>query len=226
MLRRCVELLTRGLRARVHDLNQSYKQSTKPGTASLVTGMVVDVTRRKRDLLAENAFLRQRMIVLKRQTPRPSLRTRDRGLLVALASRVRGWTDALIVVKPDMLKKWHREGFRIDWRRKSKGTHRTPRISPEAIALIGQMALENRTWGAKRIRDERRKLGHRINQRTVRNYMKQARRDWPPRQSGQTWATFLRNHAVRYGSVISCRPTICSSAGSSSSSSSNWARDG
>ena len=75
MLRRCVELLTRGLRARVHDLNQSYKQSTKPGTASLVTGMVVDVTRRKRDLLAENAFLRQRMIV-PAPDPRPSLRTR------------------------------------------------------------------------------------------------------------------------------------------------------
>jgi putative transposase len=57
------------------------------------------------------------------------------------------------------------------------------------------MALENRTWGAKRIRDELRKLGHRISKRTVRKCMKQARRDWPPRQSGQTWAAFLQNHA-------------------------------
>jgi putative transposase len=99
-----------------------------------------------------------------------------------------------VVVKPDTLKKWHREGFRIYWRRKSKGKSRKPRITPEAIALIQQMALENRTWGAKRIRDELRKLGHRVSKRTVRKYMKQARRDLPPRQSGQTWATFLKNH--------------------------------
>jgi putative transposase len=106
-----------------------------------------------------------------------------------------GWQDALLVVKPDTLKKWHREGFRWYWRRKSKGKPRKPRISPEAIALIQKMALENRTWGAKRIRDELRKLGHQVNKRTVRKYMKQTRRDLPPRQSGQTWATFLENHA-------------------------------
>jgi putative transposase len=103
--------------------------------------------------------------------------------------------NALLLVKPDTLKKWHREGFRLYWRRKSKGISRKPRISPEAIVLIQQMAVENRTWGAKRIRDELRKLGHRVNKRTVRKYMQQARRDWPPRQSGQTWATFLKNHA-------------------------------
>jgi putative transposase len=57
------------------------------------------------------------------------------------------------------------------------------------------MAIENRLWGAKRIRDELRKLGHRVSKRTIRKYMKRARRDLPPRQSGQTWATFLKNHA-------------------------------
>jgi putative transposase len=81
------------------------------------------------------------------------------------------------------------------WRRKSKGQARQPRIAPEAIALIQQMALENRTWGAQRIGDELRKLGHQVSKRTVRKYMKQARRDLPPRQSSQTWATFLKNHA-------------------------------
>ena len=152
MLCRCVELLTRCLNPLIHYLNQRYRQWTKPDTTSLVTSTLVDVTRSKRDLIAENAFLRQQLIVLKRQTPRPLLTPRDRGLLVALAGRVRGWTDALIVVKPDTLKKWHREGFRTYWRRKSMGAPREPRISPEAIALIHQMAIENRTWGAKRIR--------------------------------------------------------------------------
>jgi hypothetical protein len=193
MLRRCVKSLVRCLHPFFYYLNKRYKQWTKPDTESLVTGTVVDVNRSKRDLIAENAFLRQQLIVLKRQTPRPSLTRKDRGLLVLLASKVRGWQDALMVVKPDTLKKWHREGFQLYWRRKSKGKPRKPRILPEAVALIHQMAIENRTWGAKRIRDEPRKLGYRVSKRTVRKYMKQARRNLPPRESGQTWATFLRH---------------------------------
>jgi putative transposase len=169
MLRRCVKLLARCPRPFFHYLNERYKQWTKPDTESLVTGTLVDVTRSKRDLIAEDAFLRQHLIVLKCQTPRPSLTPKDRSLLVFLASKVRGWQDALMVVKPDTLKKWHREGFRLYWRRKSKGKPRKPRISPEAIALIQQMAIENRLWGAKRICDELRKLGHQVSKRTVLN---------------------------------------------------------
>jgi putative transposase len=195
MFRRCVKRLMHCLYPIIQYLNEYYKQWTKPDTDWLVAGTLVDVTRSKRDLIAENAFLRQQLIVLKRQTPRPRLTPKDRGLLVLLASWVHGWRDALLVVKPETLKQWHREGYRIYWRRRSKGKARKPRISPEAIALIHQMALENRTWGAKRIRDELRKLGHRVSKRTVRKYMQQARRDLPPRQSGQTWATFLKNHA-------------------------------
>ncbi len=195
MLRRCVKLLIHGLRPAIHYLNQCYKQWTKPDTASLVMSTVVDTMRTKRDLIAENAFLRQQLIVLKHQTPRPSLTPKDRGLLVLLASKVRGWKDALVVVKPNTLKKWHREGFRIYWRGKSKGQLRKPRIAPEAIALIQQMVLDNRTWGAQRIRDELRKLGHQVSKRTVRKYMKQVRQNLPPRQTGQTWATFWKNHA-------------------------------
>jgi transposase InsO family protein len=55
--------------------------------------------------------------------------------------------------------------------------------------------VENRLWGAKRIRDELHKLGHRVNKRTVAKYMRQARKNLPPRSSGQTWATFIKNHA-------------------------------
>jgi putative transposase len=63
------------------------------------------------------------------------------------------------------------------------------------------MAVENRTWGAQRIRDELLKVGHQVSKRTVRKYMKQARRDRPPRQNGQTWATFLKNHS---GDIWAC----------------------
>jgi putative transposase len=195
MLRRCVKRLIHCLYPTIQYLNEHYKQWTKPDTDWLVASTLVDVTRSKRDLIAENAFLCQQLIVLKRQTPRPRLTPKDRGLLVLLASWVHGWRDALLVVKPDTLKQWHREGYRIYWRHKSKGKPRQPRISPEAIALIYPMALESRTWGAKRIRDELRKLGHRVSKHAVRKYMQQARRDLPPRQSGQTRATFLKNHA-------------------------------
>jgi hypothetical protein len=145
MLRRCVKRLRQGLQPLIESLNERYKQWTRPDPGSLVTGVLMDVTRSKRDLIAENAFLRQQVIVLKRQTPHPSLTGKDRGWLVLLASRVCGWPGALLVVKPDTLKKWHREGLRLYWRWKSKGKTRKPRISLEAIALIQQMALENRT---------------------------------------------------------------------------------
>src|SRR5205823_2695110 len=102
--------------------------------------------------------------------------------------------DALLLVKPDTLLKWHHAGFGLFWRHKSKGKARTPRISDETIALIKAMAINNRLWGAKRIRGERLKLGVQVNTRTVRRYMRQARRGLPPHQ-GQTWATFLANHA-------------------------------
>ena len=171
MLRRCVKRLLQCLPPIIDYLNERYKDWTKPDTDSFITGTVVDATRSKRDLIAENAFLRQQLIVLKRQTPRPALTPQERGLLVLLASRVRGWKDALLVVKPGTLKKWHRAGFQLYWRHKSKGKPRKPRISPEAIVLIQRMAVENRTWGAKRIRDELRKLEHRVNKRTVRKYM-------------------------------------------------------
>jgi hypothetical protein len=119
MLRRCVKLLIHCLRPAIYYLNKRYQQWTKPPTESLVVGGLVDATRSKRDLIAENAFLRQQLIVLKRQTPRPAMTPKDHGLLVFLAGKARRWKDALLVVKPDTLTKWHREGFRIYRRRKS-----------------------------------------------------------------------------------------------------------
>jgi len=154
LLRRLVKPPARCARRLIDNLNERYKRWIKPETDSLLVGTLTDVTRGKRELIVENAFLRQQLIVLKRQTPRPSLTPTDRGLLVLLASWVRRWQEALFLVKPETLKKWHREGFRLYGRRKSKGKPRKPRISPEAIALIQQMAIENRGWGAKRIRDE------------------------------------------------------------------------
>jgi putative transposase len=67
-------------------------------------------------LIAENMFLRQQLIVLERQVARPQLRPRERVVLVMLASRIQAWRDALIIVKPDTLIRWHRRGFKLFWR--------------------------------------------------------------------------------------------------------------
>jgi hypothetical protein len=177
------------------------KRWTQPTSDSLLLGTAGDLTRSRGELIAENAFLRQQVIVLKRQTPRPRLTQQDRRLLVLLASKVRGWKDALLLVKPDTLLKWHRAGFRLWWRHKCGGHTRAPRVSAETIALIKEMAVNNRLWGTKRIRGELLKLGIRVNKRTVRRYMAQARRALPPQHKGQTWATFLANHA---GDIWAC----------------------
>ncbi len=72
--------------------------------------LAADLKRSRSELVAENMFLRQQLIVLERQVKRPKLTQRDRQILVLLASRVRGWREALVVVKPDTLLGWQRSG--------------------------------------------------------------------------------------------------------------------
>ena len=106
---------------------------------------------------------------------------------------VRTWKHALFLVQPETLLRWHRELFRLFWKHKSKVCARKPRLSPETIALIKEMATKNRLWGAERIRGELLKLEIRVSKRTIQKYMKQIH---PKRARGQTWRTFLRNHAA------------------------------
>jgi putative transposase len=170
---------------------QYLKQWTKPATATLVTGALSDITRSHADLIAENVMLRQQLIVLKRQVKRPQLTNGDRIRLVLLARCTQFWQLALLIVQPDTLLRWHRDLFRRYWRHKSRHKKRKPRVAPETIALIRKMAKENRLWGAERIRGELLKLGIRVSKRTIQKHMPKVRRN-----SSQTWATFLKNHAA------------------------------
>jgi hypothetical protein len=72
---------------------------TKPGTQTPLVGAVTDLARSKGDLILENALLRQQLIVLQRQVKRPKLTWRDRALFVVLASRLKRWKEALLIVK-------------------------------------------------------------------------------------------------------------------------------
>jgi transposase InsO family protein len=144
--------------------------------------------------VAENALLRQQLVVLKRSVKRPPYTAADRTLLVLLASRVRARRQAVLIVQPDTLLRWHRQLFRGYWWRKSRATPtgRRAKVADETIALIREMVAANRLWGAERIRGELLKLDIRVSKWTVRKYMRDAR---SPRRAGQPWSTFLRNHA-------------------------------
>ncbi len=173
-------------------VGQRYVRWSRPLSPGLLRGALGDATRSKADLIAENALLRQQLVVLRRQVKRPRVTSTDRLLLVVLARCVQAWKDALLIVQPDTLLRWHRAGFRLVWRAKSGVSSQVPKIPAETIALIRSMAADNRLWGAERIRGELLKLGIRVSKRTVQKYMRYAR---PRRMPGQTWATFLRNHA-------------------------------
>jgi transposase InsO family protein len=173
-------------------LKQALKGWSKPETASLLSGALADLTRSRRDLLAENALLRHQLIVLKRQINRPQLTRTDRGILLLLARCTSFWQQVLHLIQPDTLLRWHRDLFRLYWRRRSKSKSRAPRLAQETVALIKQMATDNRLWGAERIRGELLKLDIKVCKRTVQKYMAQVRQN-PAGQ--QTWATFLKNHA-------------------------------
>jgi putative transposase len=192
MLSRCFTRLQRWIGCCVQAIRTRLTPWTTPVTTSPAGGLVADLARSKRELVLENALLRQQLIILSRSAKRPALTAWDRGLLVVLASRLRTWASTLVIVQPTTLLRWHRQGFRLFWRWKSRSASNTPRIPAETIALIKQMAADNRLWGAERIRGELLKLDIRVSKRTIQKYMPQAQ---PPGQSGQPWATFLRTHA-------------------------------
>ena len=176
-----------------HALSSHFTRWTKPLRASLPLATLTDLGRSNVELLAENALLRQQLIILKRQVKRPAFTRTDRILLVLLARLVRTWQQALLIVQPVTLLRWHRELFRLYWKRKSKTAAHTPKVAADTIALIRQMAKDNRLWGAERIRGELLKLGLRACKRTIQKYMRGVRTK-PPR--GQKWSTFLRNHSA------------------------------
>ena len=163
---------------------------TRPTALTTASAAVLDLTRRKRSLLAENALLRHQLVVLSRTAGHPRLSSWDRAIMVLLAKANPAWRDALMVVKPATLLNWHRGLLRVVWRRKSRPKGRQPRITPETIELIKQMARDN-PWGAERIRGELLKLGIKVSKRTVQKHIRGVR---PRRGGGQDWGTFLHNH--------------------------------
>jgi hypothetical protein len=160
-----------------------------------VGGLIADLTRSRAELIAENVLLWQQLIVASRGVKRPGFRGYERGLLVLLARVLPRWRDALLLVKPETVVRWHCAGFRLFWRRKSRSAgRRESRVAPDVIALIQRMATESRLWGAERIRGELLKLGVRVAKRAVQRYARGVRPAAP--RGGPSWRTLLRNHTA------------------------------
>src|ERR1700686_385257 len=134
--------------------------------------------------------LRHQLDVLQRtRPPRVRLAKTDRWFWVVLARLWTGWRTALVIVKPETVIAWHRQGFRLWWTWKSRRRLGRPTVPADVRTLIRTMAQANPRWGAPRIHGELLKLGIDVCQATVAKYMRRQRR--PP---SQTWRTFLRNH--------------------------------
>jgi transposase InsO family protein len=157
----------------------------------LIGWTVVDLFRSRAALEAEIWTLRQQINVLRRTAPkRLSFSVFDHLVFVGLYRLFPKICDALAIVKPDTIVRWHRAGFRLYWCWKSRRRGGRPTVPLEIRKLIREMSIANSLWGAPRIHGELLKLGIEIGQTSVAKYM--ATRRGPPSQG---WKTFLNNHA-------------------------------
>lgn len=189
-----MNFLRQSVQSLLQAVKQRLRQWSKPDHHTLILNTALDLTRSKSELVLENALLRQQLIVFKRESKRPRLTWRDRAIIVLLASKLLKWKEALIIVQPDTVLRWHRELFKRFWKRKSKTQPKQgrPPLADDLVALIKRLVKENLTWGAERIRGELLKLGIRVSKSSIQKVKNSVRDSLPPKQ---TWATFLRNHA-------------------------------
>ena len=146
--------------------------------------------RSRAELQLEILALRHQLHVLHRTRPRRlRLAKADRWLWSLLSRIWTGWRTALVIVKPETVIAWHRQGFRLWWNLKSRRRIGRPTVPADVRTLIRTTAEANPRWGAPRIHGELLKLGIDVCQATVAKYM--GRRRQPP---SQTWRTFLQNH--------------------------------
>ena len=149
------------------------------------------IVRSRAALHLEILALRHQLQVLQRSRPRRvRLANADRWLRTFLSRSWNAWRTALVIVKPETVVAWHRQGFRLYWTWKSRRRTGRPTVDTHVRVLIQTMAHANPLWGAPRIHGELLKLGLEVSQSTVAKYM--PRRPTPP---SQTWRTFLANHA-------------------------------
>ena len=164
---------------------------------NLLRLVLLDLFRARSSLEGEVIALRHQLNVLRRSTPkRPALKALDRLIFMLLYRLTPTVLDAVTIVRPETIVRWHRAGFRTFWRWKSRRRPGRPKVPLEVRQLIREMSLANPLWGAPRIHGELLKLAIEIGQTSVAKYMVRRRR--PP---SQRWRTFLLNHGDGIASI-------------------------
>jgi transposase InsO family protein len=167
--------------------------TTLSSVACDLVGLVVVIFRSRRALAAENMFLRKQLALFQERQVKPRRAHDSTRLIMVILGSMFSWRHALVNVTPDTFIRWHRKGFRLLWRWKSRPVGR-PRIPKDLRRLIREMARENPTWGEERIANELKlKLAIRVSPRTVGKYLRMAHHS--PPDPKQPWLTFVRNHA-------------------------------
>ncbi|MEE9297125.1 MAG: integrase, partial [Phycisphaerae bacterium] len=152
----------------------------------LIRGVFLD----RAELAVENLALRQQLAARQHKSKRPRLRKRDRIFWAILSQIWPNWRSALLIVQPDTVARWHRSGFKLFRRCKSRaGKVGRPKIELEIRRLIRRMSRENPNWRVPRIQSQLALSGHTVSEATVRKYRIRKRKT-----PSQTWRTFLDNH--------------------------------
>src|SRR5215510_3626965 len=145
-------------------------------------------------LAAENLFLRKQLALYQERQVRPRRATDATRLVMVLAARLFDWKEALIAVRPETFTGWHRKGFKLFWRWKSRPVGRP--AFPKIFANSSWRMARDNNWGQARIAAELLlKLGIQVSPRTVRRYLLENPNGRRRAVSSQRWMTFVRNHA-------------------------------
>jgi len=153
--------------------------------AYFVLAVLASPFKSKSRLEAENAALRHQLIVLRRKVRgRAQLTNGDRWFFIQLYRWFPSILEALTIIRPETLVRWHRVGFRFYWCWKSRTRGGRPQIETDLRGLIRRMSIENPLWGAPRIHGELLKLGFEVAQSSVAKYM--VKRRGPPSQGWRT----------------------------------------
>jgi len=172
------------------------KLQTMPGLACALATALLGALKTRRHLVLENLALRHQLTVPATSDRRSRFRPADRLVWTCLRRFWDGWREVLVLVQPVTVVRWHREGFRRYWERKSRRRPGRPRKDPELRSLIRKMATANPLWGAPRIHGELLKLGFDVSESTVSRYLPRRRKPPSPR-----WRTFLNSHASELVSI-------------------------
>ena len=136
-----------------------------------IIAFLINLFKSKTQLQLENIFLRKQLEIYSRSNKRSVVKRSDRIFFSLSKGILNNWKDNLVIVKPETVIKWHRKGFKIFWKMKSKHKGGRGRIDIESRKLIIQLAKENIYWGIPRIHGELLKLGYNISQSTVFRYL-------------------------------------------------------